>query len=272
MAFQKWQIGLDIHNGQLCALGIQRRRNGWQLRHWWHHPLPQDTLRQGVLQSSPELLSILTRWRKMLPRHYRLCIGLPPQLVMQRPLALPVQSLREPDLGRYIHAAARRLFPLQPETLALDYRLFSDKPGQLCVTAVRREVLQQWQQILAAAGLQPQVFELSWAALALLAGMLKPEAGTVLVHRLPDQWLWYAPTQREQPFGCLPAEGCNLQQLQQLYFPDVRSIWYSSCHGDQPDSVIALNPFSALQLMQPPLPAMPSAFALACGLALRPED
>lgn len=272
MAFQKWQIGLDIHNGQLCALGVQRRRNGWQLRHWWHHPLPQDTLRQGVLQSSPELLSVLTRWRKMLPRHYRLCVGLPPQLVMQRPLALPPQSLREPDLGRYIHAAARRLFPLEPESLTLDYRPFSDKPSQLCVTAVRRDVLQQWQSVLAEAGVQPEVFELSWAALQMLAMLLKPLPGTVLVHRLPDQWLWYAPGEQQPAFGCAVADGSDLAQLRLHAFPEARALWYSSDMGDEPDRVTPLNPLHALQLMQPPLPVQPSRFALACGLALRPED
>lgn len=53
MAFQRWQIGLDIQNGKLCTVAIQRRRQGWQLRHWQQQTLPDDALKNGVLQSSP---------------------------------------------------------------------------------------------------------------------------------------------------------------------------------------------------------------------------
>lgn len=77
MAFQTWQVGLDIQNGQLCALGIQRRRNGWQLRHWWQHTLPQDTLRNGLVQRPDAIVALLQRWRRQLPSRISLRVGFP---------------------------------------------------------------------------------------------------------------------------------------------------------------------------------------------------
>lgn len=57
----------------------------------------------------PELLTVLTRWRKRLPLRYSLRVGLPAQLVLQQPLSPPELPLKEPALSRFIRAAAQRL-------------------------------------------------------------------------------------------------------------------------------------------------------------------
>lgn len=49
---QAWQVGLDIQIDCVRAVAAQRRRNGWQLRHWWQQALPQAVLRDGCLQPS----------------------------------------------------------------------------------------------------------------------------------------------------------------------------------------------------------------------------
>lgn len=38
---QAWQVGLDIQIDCVRAVAAQRRRNGWQLHHWWQQALPQ---------------------------------------------------------------------------------------------------------------------------------------------------------------------------------------------------------------------------------------
>lgn len=273
MAFSPWQIGLDIQNGQLCALGIQRRRSGWQLRHWWRHALPPDTLRHGVLQRGGELTQVLQCWRRQLPRHISLRVGFPSQLALQCQVALPPQPLAEPARGLYVRAAARRFFPIELDALALDYREIATQPGLLCVTAARREMLEQWLACFTAAGLLPQVFELGTAALRALAQELTLEAESALVHRLHDHWLWFAPQQTPPCGWCSSEDAADYAALRQRYLPAAALIYYSAAEGEgMPEGARELLPLTALRQLQPPLPACSGSFTLATGLALRPED
>lgn len=267
MAFHTWQIGLDIQNRQICALALQPYRDGWQLRHWWQQRLPQDTLRNGVLQSSPELLAALTDWRQRLPRRYSLRVALPVQLVLQRLLPLPTQPLSEPALGHYVQAAARRLFPLEPEALALDYR--SEAPGKpLCVTAARLEVIDQWAAPLLQAGLVPQVFELTTEALKRLAQQAGLGAGSVLVLQQEDRWLW-SDAQTATDAG----EANSLDALHQQAFPRASHLFVCASQPTAwPAGATPFSPLDLLRYKQPPLPEHSGAFALATGLALRTKD
>lgn len=267
MAFHTWQIGLDIQNRQVCALALQPHRDGWQLRHWWQQRLPQDTLRNGVLQSSPELLTALTAWRQRLPRRYSLRVGLPARLVLQRQLPLPAQLLKEPALGRYVQAAAHRLFPLEPAALALDYRQDAQS-GQLCVTAARLESIDHWAAPLLQAGLKPQVFELTTEALRRLACQATLQDGAVLVLQQDNRWLW-----SDGHTAADNGEATTLAALQQQAFPDARSVaWCTAEPCLLPADASIFSPFDLFRYKQPPLPENPGAFALAVGLALRAGD
>ena len=274
MAFQTWQVGLDIQNGQLCAIGIQRRRNGWQLRHWWHYKLPHDTLRNGLVQRPDIVIDVLRRWQRLLPSRISLRIGFPPQLVMQRQLALPALPLQGAAYTQYIQAAAKRVFPVDPATLALDYRQQEEGSRALTLSATRKEALQSWLNCLQHIGRLPDVVELTPSALMVLAQALSLAADTVLVHRLADHWLWYAPTHDAQPWGWCPvAESADFVALQQRCLPEHSTIWYSSTLSEPlPAGTKQLMPLAALQYLQPPLPADAGAYALALGLALRPGD
>lgn len=270
MAFQTWQVGLDIQNTQLCALAIQRRRGGWQLCRWWQQGLPQDTLRNGVLQSSPELQAALRTLRQQLPQRYSLRVGLPAQLVLQRPLALPAQRLQEPALGRYVTAAAQRLFPVEPEALTLDYRA-SAADSQLYVTAARQEVIAQWLTPLRQSALQPAVFELTTHALALVAQAagLAENAALLICH--DAQWLWYSRAS-ETLVGSAGLE-TTAEALTQRCFPQADALY--GCAPPPvalPDAFAPFTPFSLFTYQQPPLPPQEAAFCIAAGLALRPED
>lgn len=266
MVFHTWQIGLDIQNRQCCALAILRRRQGWQLCQWWQQRLAQDTLRNGVLQSSPELLAVLTRWRKRLPQRYSLRVGLPAQLVLQHRLPLPELPLKEPALSRFVQAAAQRLFPVDPRELALDYRL-DPAHGQLCVTAARLDVVKQWRTPLEQAGLKPRVFELATHALKIVAEQAQLAAGSVVVLRQDARYLW-----SDGINAASFAEEDGLQTLREQAFPDVSHLFY--CDADTLSPPTGTRPFSPFQPFryQPPLPDNPGAFVLAAGLALRKED
>ncbi|WP_343551583.1 pilus assembly protein PilM [Pantoea sp.] len=268
MAFQRWQIGLDIQNGQICALGIERRRHGWQLRHWWQQTLPHDTLRNGVLQTTPALHTLLTRWQRQLPKRYSLRVGLPPQLVLQRSLPLPDITLREPALSRYVAASAQRLFPVEPASLSIDFRA-ADNSSQLQVTAARREVIAQWLAPLKQAGLRPDVFELSSLALTQIAMRIPLRHNQLLIHPLSDHWLWTLAG--ETTTSGAGSEPLNLTQLRDT-FPQMESVFCTSATALTGERVQCCRPFSLLHYLQPPLPVQEGEFAIALGLALRPED
>lgn len=274
MAFQTWQVGLDIQNGQLCALGIQRRRNGWQLRHWWQHALPQDTLVNGLLQRPEPVIALLQRWRRQLPYRISLRVGFPPQLVLQRQVELPGTQLREPERSRYITAAARRFFPIEPETLALDYREGAQEARALYITAAKRDVLASWMGCLEQARLKPEVLELTPAALFALSTSLSLDPSAAMVHRLQDHWLWYSALPARPEWGwCSLQDAPDFSTLRQKQLPDFNAFYYSSQLKEPlPESAQWLDPFAAFALRQPPLPGLSGAFTLAAGLALRPGD
>lgn len=274
MAFQTWQVGLDIQNGQLCALGIQRCRNGWQLRHWWQHALPQDTLVNGLLQRPEPLITLLQRWRKQLPYRLSLRVGFPPQLVLQRQVDLPGTQLREPERSRYITAAARRFFPIEPERLALDYRTATEQEQALYITAARRDALQGWLRCLEQARLKANVLELTPAALCALSLSLSLTPSAALVHRLHDHWLWYSALPGHPRWGwCSLQDAPSFEELKQKQLATFNAFYYSSISEEPlPVSAQWLDPLAAFSLKHPPLPKLPGAFSLAAGLALRPGD
>lgn len=274
MALQTWQVGLDIQNEVLCALGIQHRRNGWQLRHWWRYALPKDTLRNGILQPSPQLIQILRRWRTHLPRKMKLCVGFPPQNVLQRHVTLPPGGVDRHAMAQYVNVIARQLFPMELDNMVLDYRNDTITPSLLCITAARKEALMQWVDTLRQAGLAPDVLELTPTALGVLSLALRQQQAITLVHQASDHWIWFDENQPKQPGGWCPNEaGLDLVQLRQRHFPHAALI-YSSQHR-MADPVVRCLPLTVCSLLQPvslPLPASDGQFVLALGLAMRPED
>lgn len=279
MFSQTWQVGLDIQSNCVRALAAQPRRSGWQLRHWWQQALPMPVLRDGYLESSETLITLLKQWRIRLPRHISLRIALPAQRVLQHTLPLPDVRLREPVRHDYITMQGLKQFPLDSQTLAMDYRIAPSNTHQLLLTAARQQELQQWLNCLQAADLQPQVIDISPSVLCAMAAFAGLNRDMGLLHRLEQEWLWVAPRSMPFAYGVLPAgEFENVQQAlsaMRIACPALgdQEIYYSSVLDEPlPAGVRPWSPFTAFSYLQPPLPAQPMAFVLAAGLALRRED
>ncbi|CAI1102983.1 type IV pilus assembly protein PilM [Serratia entomophila] len=272
---QSWQVGLDIQSDSVRALAAQRRRNGWQLRHWWQHRLPQPVLRDGCLEPSESLIHALRQWRIQLPRHISLRIALPAQRVLQHRMPPPDARLREPDRNDYISSQGLKQFPLDGQTLALDYRADATT---LLLTAARRQELQQWLHCLRQADLRPQAVDITPCALRVMATAAGLPAAAGLLHRLEHEWLWVAPGVAfacgVQPAGDPEGLMLALRSLQAAAAPGAdRQLWYSSVLDDAPPAdCLPWSPLSAFRQLRPPLPVQPAAFVLAGGLALREED
>ncbi|WBL74933.1 type IV pilus biogenesis protein PilM [Serratia liquefaciens] len=279
MFTQAWQVGLDIQSHCIRALAAQRRRNGWQLRHWWQQRLPQPVLREGCLEHPELLIQALRQWRIQLPRHISLRIALPAPRVLQQQMPLPDARLKEPARGEYITSQGLKQFPLDSQTLALDYRPSPPDPGTLLLTAARQQELEQWLHCLHQANLQPQAVDITPCALRMMATAAGVSAEAGLLHRLDQEWLWVAPSpqalaygivslgEAEEPDQALTAmhAACPSLATQQIY--------YSSVLDELPPSgSLPWSPFSAFSQLRPPQPPVPAAFVLAGGLALRAED
>ena len=276
-----WQVGLDIQNGCARAIGVQKRRSGWQLRHWWQQPLPQEVMRQGILHETEQLIVILSRWRCCLPRTISLRISLPAQRIIQVRVPTPDNRLHEPHRDAFIRASAARQLPLAVESLALDYRCEPSDDRQLIVTAARREELAQWQHCLAQAKLTPEIIELTPCAIQTAARAANLPAEALLLHRFDKQWLWTAPHGLPFQFGLFDDDEMGdpadfQKKLATLYRAHTLcddTLYFTSVDDfPTPDGMKSWSPFSAFQQMSPPLPLNPGAFAIAAGLAVRPAD
>ena len=281
MRLQAWQVGLDIQAGFARAIAVQRRRHGWQLRHWWHHPLPALTLRGGILHESASLSAILSAWRNTLPTKISLRVCLLAQRVMQHLLSPPDARLSAAARSAFILASAARHFPLSVEQLVMDYRTDPCGDKNIIVTAARQHEIQQWQHCLAQSRLFADVFELAPCALQLAASAAGVSAEKLLLHRLDDGWLWAAPHGLPFQFGVFDQEEIgDIAQLALYAREQYRAVklcdehcLFSSVNTEAlPAGVLPWSPFTAIEQLSPPLPANPGAFALATGLALRPED
>ncbi|MEI7409367.1 type IV pilus biogenesis protein PilM [Pectobacterium aroidearum] len=282
MAYHIWRVGLDIQNGFMRALAVQRRRDGWQLRHWWQCPLPDDTLRTGSLHHTEALCEALRTWRRLLPAHISLRVGFPAQLILQQHLPMPDRRLQEPGRSLYIETIAARKLPVSSESLAIDYREDPQEQGSLLVTAARRQEVDNWLTCLNSAGLRPDVLDVSTCALRMMAQLAELESNRLLLHRLLDAWLWVSPLNHAFHSGVIHLDELNseadiLSIVSTRYQHDIDNIAY--CSGVSPDlphqKADILQPWSPLTVfshLQPPLPRFPAAFAIAGGLALRPED
>ncbi|MDR0218936.1 MAG: pilus assembly protein PilM [Enterobacteriaceae bacterium] len=313
MYLSTWHIGLDIHDHHIRALAATKRRDGWQLRHCWQLSLAQDALLQDTLlrerisgerlQDSERLKPILVQWRNLLPRKIKLRLALPVQQTLQKQLALPQHTtLREPELGWFVHANAEKQFPATD--LALDYRVYGQ---QICVSATRQKDLNFWLDLLAEIGLFPDAVDISPCALRYVAQFAAIPDDSWLIHKRTTDWLWVAPTHLPFSYGLLSTQSypCLTQVINQLpTTPGMASrIIYCSDENnsdekngyeqnsdeknsreqsfafslDQPQiqpeaSIHFWHMLSAFRHYQPPLPEATDTFMIAAGLALRPDD
>ncbi|MEL7628989.1 pilus assembly protein PilM [Pectobacterium aroidearum] len=282
MAYHIWRVGLDIQNGFMRALAVQRRRDGWQLRHWWQCPLPDDTLRTGSLHHTEALCEALRTWRRLLPAHISLRVGFPAQLILQQHLPMPDRRLQEPGRSLYIETIAARKLPVSSESLAIDYREDPQEQGSLLVTAARRQEIDNWLTCLNSAGLRPDVLDVSTCALRMMAQLAGLESNRLLLHRLLDAWLWVSPLNHAFHSGVIHLDELNseadiLSIVSTRYQHNIDNIaYYSGISPDLPhqkaDILQPWSPLTVFSHLQPPLPRFPPAFAIAGGLALRPED
>ncbi|AWK14894.1 pilus assembly protein PilM [Candidatus Fukatsuia symbiotica] len=271
-----WQVGLDIQTSCVRALAVMRRRYGWQLRYWWQQALPPGVLQDGNLQQPEVLSEILCLLRQHLPKRISLRIALPAQRILQQTMLLPDKRLKEPSRSEFIQLNAIKQLPLNGQTLALDYRIDTGNSTELLITAAHQQEIQCWSHCLQQANLPPEVIDITPCALRYMVIAAGLSTEYILLHRLENEWLWVSPLSTPFRYGLIPLTQNILKQLHHIY-PSERDkplmAYYSSIVDELPPiNATGWSPFSIFKRLQSPLPAIPMAFALAGGLAIRKVD
>ncbi|MBK5144067.1 pilus assembly protein PilM [Budviciaceae bacterium BWR-B9] len=283
-----WQVGLDIQEDSFCALAVQRRRYGWQLRHWYYQAVSSSSIGDKTAMLSPEIMTALSEWRRNLPRRVSLRIALPADVILQQSIKLPEPSLSLQEQTWLVEASMSKLFPLAARELAVDYRLISpvnseqSDSGEIIVSATRKWVIEHWKTELARANIFPDIIDATPCVLRYMAlsGGVPPDS--LLVHQMYEKYLLVSPLNHPFYYQVIPDNSMTVlerieyarQTYQQISDYAVDRVSYSGFPSPDifPSHIQCWSPLVALQQMQPPLPDTPQQFVLACGLALRSED
>lgn len=269
MMFKTWQIGLDIQHESICAVAVQRQRQGWQLRHWWQFPLPEETFRDGLLTNAGALTKVLAGWRKELPLRHQLRVSFPTQRTLQRRVPVPDKRLAEPASEAYIAAATARQLQMSPAQLSWDYLASQDVSDSHLIVAARQTDVAVMVKSLAETRLYPATLTPGASALLALIEPCRLEAYHYLVHHECHSWLW-ASTEPVPRWGSIGTDTA-------LTFFDVcqqlkTEPEFVAMSDEQPESLPSgvgqLDAWRAFSRLQPPLPLNSGIFTVAIGLAI----
>lgn len=268
MVFNVWQIGLEIHQEALRVIAVQRQKQGWQLRHWWLIPLPENTFLEGVLHSPENLIQALSPWRRELPLRHQLRVAFPSQRTLQRSVPAPDNRLAEPDREIYLATAAARQLQMLPGQLSWDYTATPHEGNSLLVTAARRREVDVLIKCLAKLRLFPVALTPDACVLPVLGGLCHPEKPRFLVHQESDHWLW-ANTEEEARWGWVDArQSPTFHDVCQHLTVQPKEVAFSSALSEPtPQGAIELDAWRALVRLHPPLPPQGGSFTVAIGLA-----
>jgi pilus assembly protein HofM len=269
MAFKTWQIGLEIQQQTLRAVAVQRQRQGWQLRHWWHLPLAKNTFREGVLQSPENLLTVLAQWRRELPLQHQLRVAFPTQRTLQRAVPAPDNRLRETARESYLATAAAKQLQMQPAQLSWDYVAQPQDSSRLLVTAARQSEVKGLLSCLAKQRLFPTVLAPGASALPALSPLFDLDMPRFLVHQECDHWLWAKPGDTPDWGWVESRQTQTFADLCQQLSAEPEEIAFSSAAADPvPQGAKTLDAWRALVRLQPPLPKVSGIFTVAIALAI----
>ncbi|HEY3987096.1 pilus assembly protein [Cedecea sp.] len=269
MMFPGWRIGLDIQAEGVRAAAVQWHRQGWQLRHWWFLPFPEQVLADGMLPEPGTLRETLAKWRKEIPERHQLRVGFPVQRTLQRQIPRPDRRLQESAQEKYIAGATARQLQIPTAQLCYDY---PDEGEPLCVTAAKQEDLGALLANLASVKLFPRTVTPGDKILSALPQSCYSAGCRFLVHEEGGYWLWASVNNPERSGWLDKRQAIDFPALCQQLGACASEIAVSQANGDGtiPAGAETLNAWQPIVRHQPPLPRHGGLYTLALGLALGP--
>jgi len=265
--FPGWQIGLDIQKEGVRAIAVQKCRQGWQLRHWWHLPFPSDAYTDPILSQPDVLLDVLDSWRKQLPCRYRLSVSFPAQRTFQRKVAIPDENLCEAVHENYVAYTTAQQLQMPVSQLCCDYL---EQDGVVNVTAALQSDINRLFSCLKSVQLFPGTVTPCDKVLCALPAGCYPQACQYLIHEESDYWLW-ASRHGTRASGWQDKRQCpDLTALCQWLNTTAESMAFSTaCMEDKSFPTLQnLDVWSLLTRLYPPVPQVKGRYTIALGLAL----
>jgi len=267
MIFPGWQVGLDIQMEGVRAVAVQRYRQGWQLRHWWHLPFPTEVFTNNILSQPAVLLEVLDNWRKQLPYRSRLGVSFPAQRTFQRKIPIPDENLCEAVHENYVAYTACQQLQMPVSQLCCDYL---EQGDALDVTAARQSDINTLLSCLKSAQLFPNTVTPCDKVLCSLPVGCYSQTSHYLIHEEPEYWLWASCNGTKTSGWQDKRQSPDLASLCQWLDTAAENIAFSTaCMGDKPSLVVQnLDVWQLLTRLYPPIPQAKGRYTIALGLAL----
>ena len=273
MYSQKWNIGIDLYQNKIQLVAIKQHRRYWSLCECWQHHFPIDFIETPEHDQRVSLLDILMQWRQKLPKNCTTSITLPSLRTLKQQFTLPPQMpLQQPELSWYLQTRAEKLFPMQAEELALDYRIMG---SHVYLNGARKSDIIYWQTLLKESGFNLLAIDIAPTTLRYVARYAGLPDECWVVHHRQGEWLWSGPMSQPANYNHIQDnEILTLSQLTSSFdTEDVSSlpIYYI---GDRQD-IESHHQWELLQAFRHhtlKLPHQLGDFVVAAGLALRHRD
>lgn len=295
--------GVAIHPENIHLVQLKKIRKGFLIERVRRYGLAANIFSAGKITAFDELATELAGMvRAEGLRDMKTAIYVPSNQVKMAQMTVPA-GLSAPDIEAEISAQVYRSLPAKADALAIDYKLKpAAQPEEVNVfyAAARREYVHRYQSCLEDAGLRVvtmdvDIFALLRAARYALRDLLAQQEklgalylgenyavfaaqydGEILFHQQWDgvgaakfamermQWVeWCCHTYQHLNIHCMAVGG-----MQEFIYPAVNIItskW--ACKVYEPDPFLSMLGASGVDKIA--MNDSPSAFLLACGLAMR---
>lgn len=162
-------VGLDIGSSVIKAAQIQQSKKGNYLKHFGMVPVVPGTIAEGRIMDMPhvaETIETLFQSQKIREKNVALSVGGPSVLIK----TINIARLPEKDLAEVIAAEAVQYIPYDIEQVHIDYQVlgeseFSSDQVTVLLVAVKKDLVAQYTDVAAMAGLNARIVDVDTFAL-----------------------------------------------------------------------------------------------------------
>ena len=146
-------MGIDLGPRQARFLACARHGQSWRIERWALQAIPPDAMEAGRILQFEALVRVLREGMVSAGGGPRIALTLPPQTARTQVLTVPA-SLRPWGWKRWLSERAEELGQMPIDALVYDVQMLTRTPLTLRLSVCPLEVVQDWQGLAEAAGLE----------------------------------------------------------------------------------------------------------------------